>query len=119
LVNIKLLIYKALIRPIKVYACPTWEYAADAHLLKLQCLQNRVLRAVGNFDRPTPVRELHVAFKLPDVYDYITKLWWKQADVIQNRLIQMYMQLDKEKSCIGSIMGLNLVVVRLTSGKIS
>jgi hypothetical protein len=35
---------KALIRSIMTYACPTWEYAADAHLLKLQRLQNRVLR---------------------------------------------------------------------------
>jgi hypothetical protein len=35
---------------------------ADALLLKLQRLQNRVLRATGNLDRCTPVRELHVAF---------------------------------------------------------
>jgi hypothetical protein len=56
------------------YACPKWEHAADAHLLKSQRLQNRVLRATGNIDRGTPVRELHVAFKLPCVYDYITKL---------------------------------------------
>jgi hypothetical protein len=30
------------------------------------------------------VRELHVAFKLPYVYDYITKLCMQQAEVIQN-----------------------------------
>jgi hypothetical protein len=46
------------------YACPTREYAADAHPLKLQRLQNRVLHAIGNLDRCTLVRELHVAFKL-------------------------------------------------------
>jgi hypothetical protein len=39
------------------YACPTWEYAADARPLKLQSLQNRVLRVTGNLDKCTPVRE--------------------------------------------------------------
>jgi hypothetical protein len=43
--NIKLTLYKALIRSVMAYACPTCEYAADAHVLKLQRLQNRALRA--------------------------------------------------------------------------
>jgi hypothetical protein len=66
------------------YACPTREFPADTHLLKLQRLQNRVLRTVGDHDRRTPVRDLHLAFKIPYVYDYITKLCWRQAEVIQN-----------------------------------
>jgi hypothetical protein len=36
--NIKLTIYRALIRPVTTYGCPTWEYAADALLLKQQRL---------------------------------------------------------------------------------
>jgi hypothetical protein len=72
--NIKLTLYKALIRSVMTYACPTWEYTADAHLLKLHRLQNRVLRAIGNLGRSTPVREMHVAFKIPYVLDYVTKL---------------------------------------------
>jgi hypothetical protein len=66
------------------YACPTWEFAADTHLMKLQRLQNRVLRAIGNLDRRTPVRDLHLAFKIPYVYNYITKLCRRQAEVIRN-----------------------------------
>jgi hypothetical protein len=66
------------------YACPTWEFAADTHLMILQRSQNRVLRAIGNFDRRTPVRDLHLAFKIPYVYDYITKLCRRQAEVIIN-----------------------------------
>jgi hypothetical protein len=62
------------------YACPTWEYAADAHLLKLQRLQNRALHATGNLDKCTPVSEFHVAFKIPDVFDYVTKLCRTQAE---------------------------------------
>jgi hypothetical protein len=69
-----------------VYACPTWEHAADAHILKLQRLQNRVLRAIDNFDRRTPVREMHVALKIPYVFHHITILCRRQAEVIQNHL---------------------------------
>jgi hypothetical protein len=54
--SIKLAIYKALIRLVTIYAYPTWEYAVDPHLLKLQRLQNRVLYAIGNLNRRTPVR---------------------------------------------------------------
>jgi hypothetical protein len=52
--------------------------------MKLQRLQNKVLRTVGNFPRLTPVRELHMAFNLPYVYDYITKLCRQQAEVKLN-----------------------------------
>jgi hypothetical protein len=66
------------------YACPSWDFAADTHLMKLQRLENKVLRIIGNFPRRTPVRELHKAFSIPYIYDYITKLSRQQAEVIQN-----------------------------------
>jgi hypothetical protein len=66
------------------YACPAWEFAAESNLLKLQRLQNRVLRTIGNFPRRTSVRDLHVASQIPYVYVYITKLCRQQAEVIQN-----------------------------------
>jgi hypothetical protein len=50
------------------------EFAADNHVLKLQRLENKVLRTTCNFPRRTPVRDLHMAFKLPYGYDYVTKL---------------------------------------------
>jgi hypothetical protein len=43
-------------------ACPAWEFAAESHLLKLQRLQNKVLRTIGNFPRRTPVHDMHEAF---------------------------------------------------------
>jgi hypothetical protein len=63
------------------YVCPVWEFAADNHLLKLQRLQNKVLRTIANFPRRTPIRDLHMAFKLR-IYDYITKLCRQQAELI-------------------------------------
>jgi hypothetical protein len=52
--------------------------------MKLQCPQNKVLRTTGYFPRRTPIRDLHIAFKIPYVYDYITKLCRQEAEVIQN-----------------------------------
>jgi hypothetical protein len=54
-------------------ACPEWEFAAETHLLKLRRVQNRVVRTIGNFPRHTLVRDMHVAFQIPYVYDCITK----------------------------------------------
>jgi hypothetical protein len=44
--NIKLTLHKALINSVMTYACPFWEIEADTHLLKLQRLQNKVLRTI-------------------------------------------------------------------------
>jgi hypothetical protein len=66
------------------YACPTWESAADTHLLKLQRLQNKVLRIIGGLPRLTPIRYMHAEFQIPYVYVFITKVCRKQAEVIQN-----------------------------------
>jgi hypothetical protein len=80
-----------LIRSVMTYSCPAWDLAADTYLLKLQRTQNKVLRTqnkvlrtVGNIPRCTPVRDLHTAFNLPYIYDDVTKLCRRQAEVIQN-----------------------------------
>jgi hypothetical protein len=66
------------------YACPAWEFAAETYLLKLQRLQNKVLGTIGSFPRRTSVRDMHMAFQIPYVHDYITKSRRQQAEVIQN-----------------------------------
>jgi hypothetical protein len=68
----------------KYIASPAWEFAANTHLLKFQRLQNKALCTTGNFLRSTPVRELHKAFNIPYIYDYITKLSRQQAEVKRN-----------------------------------
>jgi hypothetical protein len=82
--NIKLTLHKALIRSVMTYACPAWEFAAETYLLKLQRLQNKVLRTTDSFPRCTSVRDMHMAFQIPYVYDYITKSCRQRAEVIQN-----------------------------------
>jgi hypothetical protein len=49
--NIKLTPHKALISSVMAYACPAWKFAAECHLLKLQRLQNKILRTTGNFPK--------------------------------------------------------------------
>jgi hypothetical protein len=85
-ISIKLKLYKAFIRSVTIYDCPTWEYAVDTHLLKLQCPQNRVPYAIENLDRCMPVHESHVALKNPYMYSYIIKLCRIQVEVILNHV---------------------------------
>jgi hypothetical protein len=66
------------------YVCSAWEFAAETDLLKLQRVQNKVLRTIGNFPRHTSIRDMHVAFQVPYVYDYKTKLCRRQAEIIHN-----------------------------------
>jgi hypothetical protein len=82
--NILLALHKALDRSVTTYACPAWELVTDTCFLKLQRLQGKVLCTTGKFPWCTPVRDLHTAFNLPYVYDYITKFFRRQAEVIQN-----------------------------------
>jgi hypothetical protein len=56
------------------YACPAWEFVADTHLMKLQRLQNKVLRISGKFSRNTLIHDMHMDFQIPR----------QQAQVIQN-----------------------------------
>jgi phenylalanyl-tRNA synthetase alpha subunit len=66
------------------YACPAREFAADTYLLKLQRLQNKVLRTIGKFTSCTPVRELNTVFQVSCSYVCITKMYRQLVEVVQN-----------------------------------
>jgi hypothetical protein len=72
------------IRSVITYTCPAWEFASECRILKLQRLQNKVLRTIGNFPKRTSVPDMHNAFHIPYIYDYITKSCRQQAEVIKN-----------------------------------
>jgi hypothetical protein len=67
--NIRLTLHIAPVMSVMIYACPAWELAADTYLLKLQRLQNKVLRAPMGIFRDTSVRDMQVAFQIPYVYE--------------------------------------------------
>jgi hypothetical protein len=87
--------------------------------LKLQRLQNRVLRSTGNFPWRTPVRELHKAFNIPYVYDYMKKLSRQQAEVILNHENAKFAILDKAKPGTENTRGLNLAAVRRMTAQVT
>jgi hypothetical protein len=82
--KIKLTLHKVLIRTVITYACPTWELAADTYFLKLQCLQIRFCAPLEMFQGAHRSAICTELLNLPCVYDYITKLCRKQAEVILN-----------------------------------
>jgi hypothetical protein len=94
-----------------IYTSLAWEFAANTHLPKLQRLQNKVLRTIGNFPRRIPVRELHKAFNIPYIYDYITKLCRQQAQVIQNHKNANVRHIGQGEN----IRGLNLAAAKRTT----
>jgi hypothetical protein len=87
-------------RSIISYASPAWEIAADSYLLKLQHLQNKVLRTTGNLPRRIPTRNLHMAFNILYLHDFVTKLCRRQASVMK---MSIFATLAKEKLDIESI----------------
>jgi hypothetical protein len=93
------------------YACPAWEFVAEIHLLKLQCLQNKILCTIGNFPRRTSVRDMHVAFQVPYVYDYITKLCRRQTEIIHNHENENVCNTGQGKTPHRKYESLNLVAV--------
>jgi hypothetical protein len=71
-------------------------------------MQNRVFRATGDLDRRTPVREMHVAFKIAYVCDYISKLCRTQAEVIRNHRNPIVRVTGQGEAMHGKYKGLKL-----------
>ena len=63
--------------------------------------------SADNVLRRKPKRELQVAFKIPFVSDFITKLCRQQAEVIRNGESRMLVTLDKTQTSTGSTWGLS------------
>jgi hypothetical protein len=62
-----------------INACPAWEFATYTEALAKQGSPH-----TGKFPKCTPVRELIMAFQVPYICVYITKLCRQQAEITQN-----------------------------------
>jgi hypothetical protein len=116
--NIKLTLHKVLIRNKMTYACPAWEFVADNYLLKLQSLQNKILRTMENCQG---AHRFAICTWLSNFRTYM---------IIQNYVgnkqkpykimkIQMFATLDKTNPGTGNIKCLNLVAVKYTTVQIT
>lgn len=70
--QLKILVYKTLIRPIWLYGSGLWCSASITQIKRIQVLQNRVLRLITS--APWYVRndELHKDLEIPTVHDALT-----------------------------------------------
>jgi hypothetical protein len=91
-----------------------WRYTCCSESILGVCVivQNKVLRTTGNFPRRTLVGNLHTAFKLQYIYDYITKLCMQQAEVIRSHEDANVHNLDKVNPDTANIRGLNLAAIK-------
>jgi hypothetical protein len=90
------------------YACPTWEFAADSHLLKLQRLKKQSSPHHWKFSKVHTGSRFAYGFQtsLYTIYDYITKLYRQQAEVARNQ---------ENENVRNSGQGLNLAAVKHTT----
>ena len=71
----KLLIYKIILKPALLYACPVWgNKVSNSTMQKLQRIQNKCLRMALNKDRFTRIAELHEEAKIEEIKTQIEKL---------------------------------------------
>lgn len=86
-----LIVYKALIRPILLYAAPIWSCAAKSHIQKMQIIQNKVLRIIDNKGRrDIRVTELHRKYKIETIaqsVQLLAKKFFSTAETADNPLI--------------------------------
>lgn len=93
----KLLVYKAILRPMATYAAPVWANAANIHLQRLQTFQNRVLRI--SLDAPWYIRgrQLHDDCDLPTIREFMreeTKKFVETCSEHENPLVREALNYD-------------------------
>ena len=67
----KLTLYKLCIRSILTYAAPVWSSASVSNYRRLQVLQSKCLRVIGNLPRRTPIHQLHTIRSILPIREHI------------------------------------------------
>lgn len=86
----KLLLYKSNIRPTISYAYPIWSYISKSSFDKLQVLQNKFLRLIGNYRAYTPIVQMHKELNIEYMYEFIKRLnerYYNRLDSHKNILM--------------------------------
>jgi hypothetical protein len=68
------LLYKQLVRPMMVYACPVWRAATRSHIKKLQVLHSKSLRIATNAPWYIVNKQIHDDLGVPYFSDHIRSL---------------------------------------------
>lgn len=67
-------LFKTIIRPTLLYACPVWINAAKTNINKIQIVQNQFLRTITNAPWFISNHQLHNEFNLDPIMHHITYL---------------------------------------------
>jgi hypothetical protein len=67
----KITLYKLFICSVFTYAAPVWSNTSSSNYRRLQILQSKCLRVIGNYPRCTPIPRLHTALNVPPICDFI------------------------------------------------
>jgi hypothetical protein len=67
-------LYKLFIRSVLTYAAPVWSNTSSSNYRRLQILQSKCLRVIGNYPRRTPIPRLHTALNFAPIRDFIYHL---------------------------------------------
>jgi hypothetical protein len=67
----KLTLYKLSIHSVLTYAAPVWSNTSSSNYRRLQILQSKCLRIVGNLPRRTPIPLPRATFSMPPIRDLI------------------------------------------------
>ncbi|MGL4388073.1 MAG: RNA-directed DNA polymerase, partial [Brevinema sp.] len=78
----RIILYRALITPILLYAVPTWGNASPSNIKKLQTVQNKALKIIYNTPLLTNLKKLHIEHSIPTILDNIIKFTEKFYDKI-------------------------------------
>jgi hypothetical protein len=57
-----------------IYAAPVWSNTSFSNYLRLQILQSKCLRVIGNYPRRTPIPRLRTALNVAHIRDFIYHL---------------------------------------------
>ena len=70
----KITLYKLCIRSSLTYAAPVWSNTSSSNYRRLQILQSKCLRVIGNYPRRTPIPRLHSTLHVTPIRDFIYDL---------------------------------------------
>jgi len=70
----KITLYKQCIRSLLTYAVPVWSNTSSFNYRRLQILQSKCLRVIGNYPRHTPIPRLHSTLHVTPIRDFIYHL---------------------------------------------
>ena len=77
----KLLFYKAIIKPITIYATPVWSSTYKSNIMKIQRIQNKIIREATDRDHRTSNIDIQTQGQIKDIYEEIyeqTDLFYKE-----------------------------------------